>query len=186
MRNLVATALTECGRIAKLAPDGAIDVLPAYSYVRISFPRKDIQSRSVEVLGTQFPAEPGTCGGTDPVAWWIRPDAWLLVSARHSSEALVEALQTSCAGRACAIVDVSDAFVALQVRGPKACELLSRGTGLDVSSASFTRGRATRIRFTDLAVFMRLADTDCFELIVERSAAAWLADWLRVEASTLS
>jgi sarcosine oxidase, subunit gamma len=185
MRELVATPLLAEGAVAAT---GAVivEVTPAGSYVHVQISRRSGASAPVEVLGAPLPTEPGTCSGRDPIAWWLAPDTWLVASSQHDGTALVAALESACAGRTCAIVDVSDSLVALKVRGPSARELLSRGTGFDVRAASFGPGRATRVAFAQLPVLLRPITNDSFELLVDRSAARWLADWLSSAASTLA
>lgn len=185
MPDLVATPLMAVGPISATGVV-TIEVMPAGSYVRVQISPRASSRAPIELLGTPLPTEPGTCSGRDPIAWWLAPDTWLVASALHDGTALVAALECACAGRHGAVVDVSDSLVALKVRGPSARELLSRGTGFDVRAASFRPGRATRVAFAQLPVLLRPITDDSFELLVDRSAARWLADWLSVAASTLS
>jgi sarcosine oxidase, subunit gamma len=185
MRELIATPPLAPGRVAATAAL-TLEVMPAGSYAGVQVSRRDRQRGSIEVLGTPLPSEPGTYTGADPVAWWTAPDSWLVASSRYSGSALVAALESACSGQSAAIVDVSDSLVAIEVRGPSARELLSRGTGFDARAKSFRPGRGTRLSFAQIPVLLRAVDEERFEMLVDRSAARWLADWLSCAASTLS
>jgi len=185
MPDLVATPPLAEGPVAATGAV-TVEVMPAGGYAHVQISWRESPAAQIEVSGTALPTEPGTCSGRDPIVRWLAPNTWLVASSQQDGTALVAALESACAGRNCAIVDVSDSMVALKVRGARARELLSRGTGFDVRAASFGPGRATRVAFAQLPVLLRPISNDSFELLVDRSAARWLADWLSSTASTLS
>lgn len=185
MRDLVATALVNPERIVVRRSGIEIGCAPECSYARVALATRDTEI-PIELLGSSLSTAPGTCSGIDPVAWWVRPRTWLVAAHRYSPEALIEVIASAMSGRACAIVDVSDSLISMQIRGDLALELLSKGTGFDVRAPTFVPGRGTRIRFAHVAILLRPTAVNCFELVVDRSAAVWLADWLRSVVSNLS
>jgi sarcosine oxidase subunit gamma len=184
MRELVATPALRAACVP-VSEAVSVEVVPGGSYVRLQISPRESVPEQIDVLGTVLNQESGSCGGLDPIAWWLAPRTWLIASRSRPSNVLVDAVGSACTGLACAIVDVSDSLVALEVRGPSARELLARGTGFDVRAASFRPGRSARVAFAQLAVLLRPAE-DSFELLVDRSAAQWLIDWLSANASGLS
>jgi len=185
MRELIATSALPPARVA-VSQTASVEVISAGSYVRLQISSRDPAPAEIDVLGTTLLREPDSCRALDPIAWWLAPQTWLVASREHSSTALIAALESACAGRSCAIVDVSDSLVALQVSGPSAREILARGTGFDVRAASFAPGRSARVAFAQLPVLLRPIAEDDFELLVDRSAARWLVAWLSTTASALS
>jgi sarcosine oxidase subunit gamma len=183
MRDLLAIPALAPGPIS-VREAVTIEVMPKSGSVRITEWGRESVAAPIEVRGVTLPLEPGTCQGADPVAWWLAPRMWLLASSQYSGRDLVAALDQACAGRSCSIVDVSDSLVALEVRGRSAPGLLTRGTGFDVLAPQFVHGRCTRISLAQLPVLLRPTGEDRFELLVDRGAARWLADWLSAAATS--
>lgn len=65
--------------------------------------------------------------------------------------------------------------VVRMLEGPRAGELLTRGTGLD--DASLVPGSCTRTRLAQLPVFVRSLTPERIKLLVDRGPAAWLREW---------
>jgi sarcosine oxidase subunit gamma len=127
--------------------------------------------------GTALPQQPNTWAGTDPIIWWVSPDAWLIQSAREGDE-LAAQLRADCVNLLCAITDLSDALVTIAVEGPDAGAVLARGCGLDLRAGSFGAQACARTRLAQLPVLIRRPAASRFELVVDRSAARYLQDWL--------
>jgi sarcosine oxidase, subunit gamma len=130
------------------------------------------------VGGISLPQQPNRWNGQDPLIWWIAPDAWLIQSAQagHDVAAMV---RSACADLACAITDLSDALETIALAGPDPAAVLARGCGLDLREESFGVQACARTRLAQLPVLIRKATATRFELIVDRSAAQYLEDWLR-------
>ena len=87
--------------------------------------------------------------------------------------------QSACASLACAVTDLSDALETIALDGPDAAAVLARGCGLDLREESFGERACARTRLAQLPVLIRKATAARFELVVDRSAARYLEDWLR-------
>lgn len=161
-----------------LAVGTVLRVLPPRALVRLQIPRRLIpQAGSLQVGTTTLPTTPGRCAGEEPVALWLAPDGWLLLSEVRNGAALAAEVRRHCDERSVAAVDVSDSLVVFELTGPLTRELLARGTSVDLADETLTRGRCTRLRFAQLAVILRPHDAERVELIVDRGPAAWLRDW---------
>ena len=74
--------------------------------------------------------------------------------------------------------DLSDALVTIALEGPDAGAVLARGCGLDLRAGSFGAQACARTRLAQLPVLIRRPAASRFELVVDRSAAQYLQDWL--------
>src|SRR5262245_3137883 len=82
--------------------------------------------------GQSFPAQVGETTRGEARILCLAPGNWLIVSPDRAAVSLRERLEPELAGKSLVLVDVTDAFASLEVRGPAARELLSRGCGLDL------------------------------------------------------
>lgn len=150
--------------------------LPARASVRLQVPVRALPAAAV-IGGVALPDQPNTWAGTDPVVWWVSPDAWLIQSAREGDE-LTAQLRAACVNLPCAITDLSDALVTIALEGPDSGAVLARGCGLDLRAGSFGAQACARTRLAQLPVLIRRPAASRFELVVDRSAAQYLQDWL--------
>jgi sarcosine oxidase subunit gamma len=172
------SALPAGGRV--LAETLHLAVMPARAVVMLKIAARSQKSAGdIRIAGRPLPLAVNRWSGDDPVFCRIGPDAWLLVSAQHAAGDLVEAVRLSCKRRSCAATDISDAQVTLAIEGPQATDLLARGCGLDFTDAAFGQDACARTRFAQLPVVLRRVSHERFELMVDRSAARWLFDWLQ-------
>lgn len=178
-------ALPAGGRV--LADALHLAVLPARALVILKLGnRPQRNAADIRIAGRPLPLGANTWSGDDPVLCRTAPDTWLLMSARHPASDLMEAARAGCRRRLAAVTDISDASVTLAIEGPQAAELLARGCGLDLRDATFGQDSCTRTRFAQLPVMLRRVNAERFELLVDRSAAAWLHDWLLDAAAPMA
>lgn len=171
------SALPAGGRV--LADTLHLAVLPARTVVILKLGgRSQRNAADIRIAGRPLPLGANTWSGDDPVFCRTAPDTWFLLSARHPAADLMEAARAGCKRRFAAVTDVSDANVTLAIEGSQAVDVLARGCGLDLRDAIFGQDRCTRTRLAQLPVMVRRVNTERFELLVDRSAAAWLQDWL--------
>ncbi len=116
-------------------------------------------SDNVPRLGEQaFPAQVGTTSGGSPRILCLGPGDWLIVSCEQTSSGLRQRLDPDLAGEGLALVDVTDALVALEVHGPSARDLLAKACGLDLHRHHFASGRCARTRFAQVPVILECLD----------------------------
>jgi sarcosine oxidase subunit gamma len=116
---------------------------------------------------------------------WLRPDEWLVIAAPGSSRTLLEglALPAGVSAPTCAVIDVSDQFQCVQIRGAGAAELLNFGCSLDFSDHAFPADRCCRTRIEEIPVIItRTEDTRGFDVLPERALADYLWRWLSAAA----
>jgi sarcosine oxidase, subunit gamma len=107
------------------------------------------------------------------------PADWLMVSEVIDASRLLERVRQHVGEGLMAVVDVSCALKVIEIRGPAAVEVLSKGCGLDLHPQRFPAGRCTRTRLAQLPVIIDCTDPEPrFELYVGRSYVGYLNSWL--------
>lgn len=176
------SALPAGGRV--LGETLHLSVLPARAVVLLRLgARSQKNAGDIRIAGRPLPLAANSWSGDDPVVCRTAPDAWMIISAQHPAEDLLDAAQSGCKRRSFAAADVSDACVTIAIEGPQATDVLARGCGLDFSARAFGQDVCARTRLAQLAVVLRRVNDERFELLVDRSSAAWLHDWL-LDAAT--
>lgn len=126
-----------------------------------------------------LPEAAGTWSGADPQALWLSPDQWLLVSRARSADGLIDDCGRRLAGVLHHAIDSTDALACLALEGDGARRLLAMGSGVDFDAACFQAGQCVRTRFARIATVIVALEGGRFELYVDRSVGAYLADWLQ-------
>ncbi len=94
-------------------------------------------------------------------------------------EATEQALRNGLNGAFGSIVDVSANRTLLQIRGPKARELLAHGVPIDLDVRSFGRGSCAQTLLAKAQVIIeRISEDPAFHLYVRSSFASYVADWI--------
>jgi sarcosine oxidase subunit gamma len=136
------------------------------------------------VLDLLLPGEPCTSATTGRLAaLWLGPDHWLITCPANEVAGLIGALREALAGVHSALVEVSDARVALRVAGPSAREVLAKGCPLDLHPRAFAVGSCAQTLLAKAAVLIHLVDDDrargpAFDVYVARSFASYAWMWL--------
>lgn len=129
-----------------------------------------IADRAGTALGLALPLQP--CRAAQHglrAAIWLGPGEWLLLLPEHDTPNLQAALE----GLPHSLVDVSDGFEALLLRGPGAARALSAGCPLDLHPAAFPPGMATRTVLGRAGITLWRRTTDEWRLEVARSFAPY-------------
>ncbi len=152
--------------------------LPRVAKIRVQALRS--RGMNAPCADTQrLPLSPNTALGIDPVVLWKAPDDWLAYSQTLSSTDLCNALRQVPARATLLLTDVSSASVVLELRGPRALDVLMRDCTLDLEGGAVKPGNCAQTALAQVNVIVhRPGDTDMWRLVVERSVAAHLWDWL--------
>ena len=76
------------------------------------------------------------------------------------------------------VANVSDMFAAFAVEGPGALDVLKQGAPLDLSPAAFPVGSATGTEMWSAALILIREAEDRYAILIDRSLAGYLEDWL--------
>lgn len=138
-----------------------------------------------ESVGVALPVQPNTVGtGAGLAALWLGPNEWLIVGSPGREGGLAARLRDALAGRHAAVTDVSEARTIILVAGPKARDLLSKGTPLDLHPRVFAVGQCAQTALAKANVVLRPTDEahrsggPLFEVYILNSFADYLFTWL--------
>jgi len=159
----------------------SIRELPFVSQVNLRADPKDasLMQRLAASLTFALPLEPNSATSReDRRALWLGPDEWLVVGPDGHQEALQQALLNGLNGAFGSIVDVSANRGLLEIRGPKARELLAHGVPIDLDARSFAPGRCAQTFLAKAQVIVERRDESAFRVYARSSFAGYVADWL--------
>lgn len=131
------------------------------------------------LAGIPLPLTPNRVAATGPLrVLWLGPDEWLVVTEGEAPE-LMPRLERAVAGRRSALNDLSSSRLVIELRGKGARTLLAAGCGLDLHPRAFTPGQCAQTLLARVPVILDQVDgAPHYRLLVRRSYARWLADWL--------
>jgi sarcosine oxidase subunit gamma len=159
-----------------------VSAVSAYTFLRMKtwLPEVIAGSLPVMLLGTAAPSQVGgvLAASTSTRVLCLAPGEWLIVS-REKASILHQKLEPESAKFGLTRLELTDGIGTLELQGPAARDVLSKGCGLDLHPRTFPPGRCTRTRFAQLPVVIESLDQPPrYELLVARSYSTWLADWL--------
>jgi sarcosine oxidase, subunit gamma len=133
------------------------------------------------VLGSRLPwplpARPNTYEAAPPGdVLWLGPDEWLLVGPEPARD-LIAGLDEALAGEHHSVVDVSAARAVVEMNGPGALDLLSKGCGLDLHPRSWGAGKCAQTLLARVPVIVQQRG-ETTRVFVRPSYGDYLADWL--------
>lgn len=156
--------------------------LPCAAIIRVQALDDAAAAAAGSAMGVSLPGPGALVSAQGKSIAWVAPCEWLVFLAPADESTLLAAL--SAAGEGVLATPIGDARTGIALRGPRAADVLLRGSGLDLHPDVFGTGRVSNTRLAQLAVMMaRPAADDGFHLWVDRSAGAWLWQWLLDAAS---
>jgi sarcosine oxidase subunit gamma len=133
------------------------------------------------VLGCSLPRTPNTfrvAAAADKVLW-LGPDEWLILAPEGREPALAQALRQAAGDGFAAVVELGSGQTVIELTGARAREVIAKGCPLDLHPRAFGPGRCAQSRLArTLVTLAQLDDAPTFELIVRRSFADYLWQWL--------
>jgi heterotetrameric sarcosine oxidase gamma subunit len=113
----------------------------------------------------------------DRTALWLGPDEWLVLA--PESETALAQVPIAALG---SVVDVSHAYMGIEVAGPRAMWCINAFNALDLDPQVFPVGSCTRSLFGKGEIILWRAETETFRIEVTRSYAPYVFQCLE-EAS---
>lgn len=130
-------------------------------------------------LGASFPESPQEPVATLKTAYWQAPNDWLILDSDEEEGSLEVALRSIARGNEWVVTDVSDAVSVIELAGNGASARLREGCSVDLDVRAFPPGRYALTRLQNLPVTLHRVDgAHRFRLLVDRSYARFLWDWL--------
>jgi sarcosine oxidase, subunit gamma len=108
---------------------------------------------------------------------WLGPDEWLVLGPPGAGPEIVTELETALDGSHRSIVDVSANRVALELSGPRAKEVLSKGCAIDLHPRAWRPGMCAQTMLARAQVIVH-ERSNSTGILVRPSFADYLVDWL--------
>ncbi len=143
-------------------------------------------------LNMILPTEANTSTTSDKLtAIWLSPDEWMIVSNELVSkennkyelqEILFNSISKTTLG---AVVDVTDQFVQLELKGKNIYEIFSAGSPFNFNQFREKKGSTTQTVLNHVDVILHHKDKNIVNLFVRRSFAEHLFSWIEDCSSRL-
>ena len=143
-------------------------------------------------LNMILPTEANTSSASDKLtAIWLSPDEWMIVSNELVSkdtnkndlyEMLFNGISKTTLG---AVVDVTDQFLQLELKGENIYEIFSAGSPFNFSEFKEKKGSTTQTVLNHADVILHNKDENIVNLFVRRSFAEHLWSWIEDCSSRL-
>ena len=132
------------------------------------------------VTGLRLPMEANSFTTETALAClWLGPDEWLILGPGGGEYEIAKRLRAALGNTHAAVTDVSEARTTIAVSGPRARELLVKGTSIDLHPRVFGTGRCVQTGFAGANIILRQIDeVPTFETLVLNSFAEHLWAWL--------
>lgn len=111
-------------------------------------------------------------------SYWYGPDCWILASDDQAANDLVEICNDALDDVLHSAVDCTSALTIFRLSGSDARDVLASGTGIDLRSNKFKADSCYRTRLAGVTAFIVANGEDKFELMIDRSYAGYLKEWL--------
>ena len=139
-----------------------------------------------------LPTEANTSSSSSKLtAIWLSPDEWMVVSnelieKNTNSYDLEESLYNSISKTNLgAVIDVTDQFVMLELKGSKIYELFSSGSPYNFNDFREKKGSTAQTLLNNIDVIIQNKSENLVNLFVRRSFSEHLFSWINDSASRL-
>ena len=143
-------------------------------------------------LNMILPTEANTSSTSDKLtAIWLSPDEWMIISNELVSkdtnkydlfEVLFNSISKTNLG---AVIDVTDQFVQLELKGKNIYEIFSSGSPFNFNEFKEKKGSTTQTVLNHVDVILHNKDENIVNLFVRRSFAEHLYSWIEDSTSRL-
>ncbi len=140
-------------------------------------PGSDAAGRVAGTLGLELPANNRVAATGDRRLLWLGPDEWLVVGPDGAESEIVALLEQALDG-AGAVVDLSGNRTRIEIRGPRARDLLATCCSLDLHPRAFGPGHCAQTLLQKTPILIDQTDEESFRILVRPSFAAYVAEWL--------
>ena len=133
-----------------------------------------------EILGHELPTDSNTVTvGERFIILCLGENEWLIITPENEERELIATLRNKMDGILTSFTDVSSSQCIIRVTGSHVRNVFAKGCSLDLHSRSFDVSKCAQSLIASVGVIIRQIDsTPSFELIVRRSFAEYLVNWL--------
>ena len=153
---------------------------------------KDFITAIGKNLNMVLPTEANTSTSAEKLtAFWLSPDEWILISNETVSEdsntyqVEDELIKNISKVKLGAVIDVSDQFVMLNIKGSKVFDLFATGSPFNFNEFKNKKGSIVQTILSHIDVIIHLTEINEVNLFVRRSFSQHLHSWISDSASRL-
>ena len=177
-----ALANTSIQRLSSTSSDGALILteqpLLGYLTLRVDQPNDVFQQAVTAVLGVPLPTQPLSSAESGIArVYWISPNEWQIVVEGSQTYTIEKGLREVLNGHY-ALVNISGGQTLLRLSGSNAIKVLMKSVAYDVHINNFPIGKVVTTTFARTQVLLKRVAEEQFELIIRRSFADYIYDWL--------
>ncbi len=152
--------------------------------------KKEFLKAVGKTLGLILPNEPNTSTSSEKLtAFWLSPDEWLITSnyiikKENNIYELEELLNNNIHKlKLGSVVNVTDHFVMINLKGEKVFELLSSGCPFNFNNFKNNKGAVVQTILNHIDVIIYHKEINNINLFVRRSFSDYLFTWMNDSAS---
>jgi heterotetrameric sarcosine oxidase gamma subunit len=112
---------------------------------------------------------------------WAGPDQYFVIAERRGEGALYRELKASLSGLA-SVTDQSHGRVIIRISGPKARNVLAKGTPVDLHPDEFPVGKSALTQMAHVGVHLTRVAEDAYDLSVFRGFSESFWEWITEQA----
>jgi len=153
---------------------------------------KDFITAIGKNLNMVLPTEANTSTSAEKLtAFWLSPDEWMVISNETVSEdsntyqVEDELIKNISKVKLGAVIDVSDQFVMLNIKGSKVFDLFATGSPFNFNEFKNKKGSIVQTILSHIDVIIHLTEINEVNLFVRRSFSQHLHSWMSDSASRL-
>ena len=147
--------------------------------LRVDPANADAMKRASDCVGVSLPTQPLSSIEADGTrVHWVAPDEWYVLMPRDKATGFEVAFRDAMSGLHYSIVDVSGGQTVLLLSGQGAREVLMKGAAVDVHDSAFAVGKVVGTAIAKSSGMIVRTGDDSYELLIRRSFANYLWDWL--------
>ena len=171
----------------------SISVKEIYPVIKINLrgKKREFLTNVGKNLNMILPTEANTSTTSDKLtAIWLSPDEWMIISNELASkdtnksdlyEMLFNSISKTNLG---AVIDVTDQFVQLELKGENVYEIFSAGSPFNFNEFKEKKGSTTQTVLNHVDVILHHKDKNIVNLFVRRSFAEHLCSWIEAVSYT--
>jgi len=187
-RSVPLGAILTAGRYGAKGPDGpgvTLRLRHPLSIVTIMARKGRAEALAADLrdgFGLALPGPGQSTTAQDLALRWAGPEQWLAIAEGGRDSDLHQRLTAALADTA-SLVDQSQGRVAIVIAGPRARAVLAKGTAVDLHPSRFRPGQVSMTQMAHVGIHLAQSAPDVFELLVFRSFAESLFEFLTAMAA---
>lgn len=157
----------------------AMSEVPFRGVVQLRGEAGAVAAGARSVLGLDLPASVGDTAVSEAHSvLWLAPDEWIIFTAQGEEHRIIAALSDALASVHHQVVDVSDYYTTIELKGSKVREQLAKLIAIDLHAKYFPEGRGIATNIAKVTGWVHCLEAgeagDRFHIVVRRSQADYL------------